>query len=142
MGRRGRMISRGLGVLVGNGWGRGRGGIGGRRQSRWLGTASGFAVGTSLSRRNQSLRNRSGSLAMFAAGVFFFSRRSAAFAVPFRNCRFAVGGQFVVVLSHASLSLRCVTNDSRAKLQCLIVACGTNVLGRCRRFSPRRYQNH
>jgi hypothetical protein len=47
--------------------------------------------------------NSSGSLAIFAAGLFFFSRRSAAFAVLFRNCRFAVGGQFVVVLSHASL---------------------------------------
>jgi hypothetical protein len=51
--------------------------------------------------------------ATLAAGLFFFSRHSAAFfAVPFRNCRFAVGGQFVVVLSHASLPLRCVPNDS------------------------------
>jgi len=60
--------------------------------------------------------NIPGSFATLAAGLVFFSRRTAtffaAFAAPFRNCRFAVGGQFFVVLSHASLSFRGVPNDS------------------------------
>ena len=63
--------------------------------------------------------------------LFFFSGLSATFfAAPFRNCFFAAGGQFFVVLSHASLSRLGFPKGGGTKLPDVIVACGANSLER------------
>src|SRR5262249_32428378 len=82
MGRRGRMFCVGLGVLVGNGWvedaaelgdkGKAAGCVRRRLCCRYFGLSVLAIIQcrtVSFSRRNQSLRNKSGSLAIFAASA-------------------------------------------------------------------------